>query len=69
MTFKTWMRKFENESSDFGQLAEEVCSNPYFPRTKKLGKIIEYLFEKGERLEFVFMIYESYIKFKVRNEK
>ena len=63
MTFKTWMGKFKNKNSDFGKLAKEVYYDPNFPRTRRLGKIIEYLFEKGERPEVVFMIYRGYIKY------
>jgi hypothetical protein len=63
MTFKTWMGKFKKKNSDFGKLSKEVCSDQWFPSTGKLGKIIEYLFEKGERPEVVSMIYKGYIKY------
>ena len=63
MTFKTWLRQFNNDDSYLGEFAEEYSTDTEFPRTKKLGKMMDYLFAQYVSLEVIKMFFETYTEY------
>lgn len=63
MTFKTWIRRYKDDDSDLGEFANEISTDPDFPRTGKLGEMMEYLFAKDVSMDEIKMFYEAYTEY------
>lgn len=60
MTFKIWLRRFKDDDSELGEFANEFMDDPDFPRTRKLGVLVEYLFGLDVGLDVLRLFYEAY---------
>ncbi len=60
MTFKVWLRRFKGDDSDLGEFANEIIEDSEFPRTRRLGRLVEYLFAKDVGLDVLRLFYEAY---------
>jgi uncharacterized protein YozE (UPF0346 family) len=60
MTFKIWLRRFKDDDSELGEFANEIIADPDFPRTRRLGMLVEYLFAKDVGLDVIRLFYEAY---------
>lgn len=60
MTFKRWLVRFEGDDSELGEFADQYSRDKEFPRTRKIGKMMDYLFNQDFSLEEFTIFFEAY---------
>ena len=69
MTFKTWIKDFEDDDTPFGDLARDIKIDEEFPVTKKFEKIARHLRDLNACQGAMRTFGEAFIEFFACNDE